>query len=270
MGNSILTGRSGYSFAGGGGGYAAGFAAGVASVHNEFTSFGKRIFAGETPTVYDPGSLAAGAYSVDVNGDITVSLNTGITAALPSTGYSLVLPAYSSLSRAQVNYAFAWAVARLRIVSQAGTTGGMRVGFCIMDTDDPTTAMGWGTCLTTTTTSTFSTAIRALTAGAWSATTTAANSVAITSPAEGTLVQRTSGDGTQVTVLRISGVTGLAVSGVTATTATNSAYTTASFAGGTWFCLFWGSTDGLITAGDYTLRGWSSTNDSPPNDLVGL
>lgn len=247
---------------------AAATAAGAASITNEFRSFGKRLFAGETPTIYNPSGLATGAYSVDAAGSVTVPLATGISAGLPSTGYALVLPATSSLGRALVAGGFSWAVLRACIEAEAGTTGTRRFGVCVMTTSDPTTAQGWGAGITATSPSTYNTTIMvAATAGAWVGT-TGSTALAIDRPAEGAAIQQRSSVVSRI-VTRIDPTTGLAASSGAGATV-SSGVNPASFAAGTWICMWWGTSDALIAAGNYTGRAVTSINDSPVTDSVGV
>lgn len=235
---------------------------------NEFRSFGKRLFAGETPIVFDPNGLASGAYSVDAAGSVTVPLAAGITAGLPSTGYALVLPATSSLGRALAAGPFSWAVLRAFLEARAGTTGTMRFGIAVMNTSDPTTAQGWGAAIQANPGGTlfYGVALVANTAGAWAGT-VASVSVAVTSGAEGASIQNRSGTRT-FTVARIlsTGIPASASSG----SAVGGSPGNISFAAGTWVCMWWGASDALVTAGSYTGRAATSLNDSIYSDTVGV
>lgn len=216
--------------------------------------------------IRDPLGLASGPPVYDpVTGDITVPLNTGIIAATPATGWSVTIPAKTDLLRdPRATATFLRGALRGWLTAFQGTSGALRCGVCVMSTANPTTANGWGPFTQKNNgVSTLSAGVSRGSAGAW--TLTPGGTSVAGAPAEGTISQYSGSTQSFGLATATSSVTG--ISAGSGGSATN--IPTVSAATPVYLCFWFGSTDGLITAGDYTARGLAALQDVPTADFVG-
>lgn len=217
-----------------------------------------------SPTTFDPSGI--GTWSApDANGEYTIDIAAGAAALTPATGTSRiwVLPAMNGAAVTE-----AMMIGLIRAYATGQASSGVDRWWCVvMDTDDPTTARGWGAigAVEAGSTDHLAGVTYTTSAGTWG------TSFATTSTGQGWMeAVRASGRnnvpnlvGYRRTLANV--LPGGASSQITTPTPT---VVTPDFSSGVWVCLGYGCTAALTAT--RTLRGQSALVDLDAADAIGV